>query len=248
MRKIVGLATTLALAALVVSFAALPASASTQKSAHRSATKKKKKKTVLVKCAAVKVCPSHPGKTGPQGPAGLNGLNGTNGTNGANGTAIVDRARTGGPLATAECVSSGSNTCPNQGDALHNATWTQGATEDDHLVGSVTVTYPSSMCTDSGGSNGGDLEGEVLLDGQVSGIFGSSIFGPGGPSSNGNAGSSLTMPVFFLGGLIGTGVSNDILGSGTATPHTLTALVSDTCHNGPHFVVNSIAVDAESYL
>jgi hypothetical protein len=211
---------------------------------HAAKKKKhsKKKSSVNVKCASTLYCKSHSGPTGPAGPQGAPGAPGAPG---AKGYAIVARARSLGPLVTAECVvgSPPGTTCPNQDDPLAGNTWTQQPTESDHLIGSVTYTQPSSACTQAGSGSppAGQLTLNVLLDGKVVG----SGFVPN--SSAGNAGSTSTISIQF-GGFYSTDTS-DVLETGTANNHTLTVSASDTCDApaGAHYTVNSVALDVEAY-
>jgi hypothetical protein len=204
------------------------------KHGHHAKKKKKKKKTsIKVKCAVV-ICKSHPGPTGPAGPQGAPGAPGGPG---ANGYAIVARARSIGPLTPNECTTM----CPDQSDPLTGNTWVQQPTESDHVVGSVTYTHPSPMCTRNGSSSGGSLTLLVLLDGNVVGFASTTT------SSVGNAGSTITVPVNF-GAFYGSN-NSDVFETGTANSHTVTVQASDNCHTptGDHFTVNSVGLDVEAY-
>jgi hypothetical protein len=79
-----------------------------------------------------------PAVKGDKGDAGANGANGTNGLNGA---AVAARARGGGVTVPAGA----SISIP-----LSNYIWTQGATETDLFLGSLTVTHPGGCSAGTG--------------------------------------------------------------------------------------------------
>ena len=158
-------------------------------------------------------------QTALRGHNGRNGLNGKNGTDGQNGSAVVDRARSTGPVTAPS--GSGSGT-PVQ-IPLTSASWTQQAQEVDQFVGRMIYTPPASC-----GSFIGAGTLQVDLNGQSITSVGLVPFGGSGPQT-----TPLTFP---------TGAFEP----GTSTARTLTATVTNNCstqNSGQDFTINSLAID-----
>lgn len=202
-------------------------------SASHAAKKKKPKREVLVHCASVSVtchADSHnKGSAGPRGPAGAAG---SPGAPGAAGHGIADRIRSSAPVTASDSspVSVG----------FTQPTFAQQAEQDERLLGLVTVTNPSGDC-ESGKTNTGTLEGEVLLDGKPAGLIeaGGSPYSPG---------STETVPILWTSNPLEIELVSEVGVlpiSSSAQTHILTAEVGDDCNasGAGHFTVDSIAID-----
>ena len=155
------------------------------------------------------------GDKGDPGPAGQNGTNGASGTPGAPGAAIVARTR----LASPTTVGQGQTNVP---VPLTGATWTQGATETDLVVGNVTVTMPATC--------GGFIPfSSVFLN--VDGVFLTSANVPPG------GGGQVTIG-------FGGGIAYGILETGTAASHTFTATANNGCTGaGEDYTIDAVTLD-----
>jgi hypothetical protein len=242
----------LALCALALPASAVAAGGHHAGSAHKAKAKGKGKKKkpkkkpaapVIVKCASVGVtCKGTPGATGPQGPAGING---------ANGSAIVGRIRSTGPIAAGtETLPVGceSFSCIEGANIpLNPSTWTQGPTEDDQLIGSISIFLPSkTACAAPEDSSTKEPEAPLVfviasVDGVLQGVTGttsetggvtltSSIFGP----------SIFRFEAEEEGGSeIGSGF---LLGSGASQAHAVTVKAFDNCKT-THATISKVAID-----
>jgi hypothetical protein len=200
--------------------------------------KKKPATTVIVKCASVTVtCKGTPGATGPQGPAGANG---------ANGSAVVLRARSTGSVAAIEETSGCSSILcvGGQNVPVNPSTWTQGPTEDDQMIGSITVSVPSEAdCgaedTSSKTLEAGRAEILVSVDGLIEGLA-VGVGGTGPTTIN-------TAIVFDLGiidiedpsGEVGSGF---FIGNGGNQTHTVAVRAVDSCKKA-QATISNVAVD-----
>src|SRR5690348_16216247 len=101
------------------------------------------------------------GATGPGGAQGAQGAQGKEGAPGKEGTSIVTRIRGAGPVETSTYYTSP------QSYPLTNATWSQGASEAQWIVASVTFTAPpESKCSyEAKLGSAGYAHVEVLIDG-----------------------------------------------------------------------------------
>jgi hypothetical protein len=242
----------LALCALALPASAVAAGGHHAGSAHQAKAKGKGKKKkpkkkparpVIVKCASVGVtCKGTPGATGPQGPAGING---------ANGSAVVARIRSTGPIAA------GTETLPVGCESfsciegasipLNPSTWTQGPTEDDQLIGSISIALPSkTACGAPEDSSTKEPEAPlVFVIASVNGI----LQGVTGTTSE-TGGVTVTPSIFGAsiyrfeaeeegGSEVGSGF---LLGSGVSQAHAVTLKAFDNCKT-THATINSVAID-----
>ena len=187
------------------------------------------------------------GKTGPKGPRGEQGeegaageagtigeegTEGRGGEAGASGITIVARVRSAAPQATPTAPEA-SKKLAIADDPLTGATWTQGASEVDRLIGRVTISEPPlSQCSNNGGAS--DAFVELQLDG--------TRIGGGGIRNNGvNSETTTTRTIDWEG-------KGWLFEPSGNTSHTLTAKISDDCgfeggNTGGHFTINSIEID-----
>ena len=246
-----------ALCALTVVPASAVAAGHHDASAHKAKAKgkpkkkpKKKSTTVIVKCASVTVtCKGTPGATGPQGPAGANG---------ANGSAVVLRARGAGPIAAVmESAPPGcdSFSCVVGANVpVTPSTWTEGPTEDDQMIGTITVKLPSktecAAAEDSSTKEPDDPEVYVVVtvNGIVEGLTGAASDNPVSTSTAITSTVSLfSESILELefeeeGGAseVGTGF---FLGNGSSSQtHTMSVEAIDNCKGTPVTVSNA-AID-----
>ncbi|HEV3228494.1 MAG TPA: hypothetical protein VGY97_03390 [Solirubrobacteraceae bacterium] len=110
-------------------------------------------------------------------------------------------------------------------DPLSANTWTQQPTEIDELAwGSVSVTNPSSGSCTNGGGFGPLATVNVSIDGKPPVSF--TTVAPA-------AGSSQTSVIdLTTAGFFGNAANGKVFESGSSTPHTVTATVSDNCSSG----------------
>jgi hypothetical protein len=217
-----------------LSLAAGPVQAALARPAHgASHGKGKSKRQVLVHCASVTVtCHPDSHHKGPAGPAGPAGAPGSPGAPGTAGQGIAYRIRSTAPVASSD----GSLTSV----GLSTPTFAQQANQDERLLGLVTVTNPSGNC-ESGKTNEGTLEGEVLLDGKLAGLIeaGGSTYSPG---------SNETIPILWASDPLQFELASEVGTlpvSSSAQTHILTVEVGDDCNasGAGHFTVDSIAID-----
>lgn len=198
--------------------------------------KKKPPTPVIVKCASVTVtCKGTPGATGPQGPTGLNG---------ANGSAVVLRARGAGTVEAGPeklppgCESYGC--VEGQNVPLSPSTWTEGPTEDDQMLGSLTLSVPSEAECNAG------TKPMVFVIPVVDGIAEGLIGAEGGTTAVTLTPSLFAQSYFKLeleeaepGIAFGTGF---FLADGESHAHTVTVKVFDNCVT-KHATVSNVAID-----
>lgn len=206
--------------------------------------KKKPATTVIVKCASVAV--TCKGTPGPQGPAGTPGANGTN------GSAIVLRARFSGAVAAvAEKTPPGckSFSCIEGANVpISPSAWTEGPSEDDQMIGSVTLALPDK--TECGVetenskhekefepaeafvivSVGNVVEGFTLAEGgEIPRTVTISLFGA-------------SLLVFELEAIESEVGSGSFIGNGSSQTHTITVKAIDDCLT-KHTTVSNVAID-----
>jgi hypothetical protein len=172
------------------------------------------------------------GATGEAGAASEGGTEGPPGEAGASGTTIVARVRSAAPQATPTAPEP-SKKLAIADDPLTGATWTQGASEVDRLIGRATITEPPlSQCSDNSGAS--DAFIELQLDG--------TRIGSTGIRNNGvNSESTMTRTFDWEG-------KGWLFEPGGNTSHTLTAKIGDDCgfeggNTGGHFTIDSIQID-----
>jgi hypothetical protein len=240
---------TIALCVFALCALTLPASAVAaghhDASAHRAKAKgkpkkkpKKKSTTVIVKCASVTVtCKGTPGATGPQGPAGANG---------ANGSAVVLRSRGAGPVAAGkETVPLGceSFSCVQGANVpVSPSTWTEGPTEDDQLIGSITFSMPSEAACGAENSEKKLEDAESFVVVTVNGVVEGLAFAEGETAArtvNASIFSASILDFEEEEGEAGTGF---FLGNGASQPHAMAVTAIDECPGTPVTVSNA-AID-----
>jgi len=172
------------------------------------------------------------GAAGEQGSAGEVGQEGPGGATGASGTTVVARARSAAAQATATAPEP-SNRLAIADDPLIGATWTQGASEIDQVIGRFTISEPPlSQCSGNGGAS------HAFIELQVDGTR----IGSEGIRNNGVTSETTTTQTFA------SGRRRWLFAPGANTSHTLTAKIGDDCgyeggNTGGHFTINSIEVD-----
>jgi hypothetical protein len=167
--------------------------------------------TVEAGVAAVKA-PLYASGVLQRGPRGPRGPRGRRGRPGLRGQAVVARPRSIGTIAT-----------PGD-DPLTGNTWTQGAKEDDLIVGTITFQSPP-VCTLNAGQSP-NLLVTVKLDGAPVGSF----------SLNPQfAGPTVTFPNSVY-----------VFSPGTDTPRTLTATISSDC--AEPFTVSDLELDVAALV
>lgn len=222
---------------------AQPAKTSGKGKKHKK--KKKKSNAVIVKCASVTVVCK--GKPGPQGPAGTPGANGTN------GSAVVLRARGTGTVAAepekevSKCTSSFFSCIGGANVPISPSTWTEGPTEDDQMIGSVTLALPSEA------ECGAEVENEHKKELTRPGAFvlasvGNAVEGLA-LAEGGKTAETVTAPLFgdsiltleleFAGGEAGDG---SFIGNGSSQTHTITLKAVDNCPD-TQATVSNVAID-----
>ncbi|HEY3829686.1 MAG TPA: hypothetical protein VGL57_10870 [Solirubrobacteraceae bacterium] len=208
--------------------------------AHHAKKKKSKKKSgtqVTVRCASVAV--TCKGTTGPQGPSGPIG---PVGPAGAPGATVVLRARGTAATLAAAPGSCGEIFCGGS-IAVTPDLWTEGAEEDDQLIGTLTATIPSTAeCgyEESSTPHTDEVILTVLVDGKLDGIA---------ELEGGSSESTVTAPIAFDLGIeaaeaaqegFGTGF---LMSNGTSQTHVLTVQGSDRCTTVHHATISSLAID-----
>jgi hypothetical protein len=150
------------------------------------------------------------GATGPAGPTGPAGAAGANGS-----AAIIARAR---GTSTVSAPHGASTSVPVSG-----GTWTQAAGEVDMLMGSATITVPSS-CTGSFGNS---------LTLNVDGTPATFAVAPTAP-----AGSTITVPI----------VVTSVMEPASSANHTVTAALGNSCtKGGEDYTVSNVKVDVVKF-
>ncbi len=235
-----------ALCALTVVPASAVAAGHHDAGAHKAKAKgkgkkkpKKKSTTVIVKCASVTVtCKGTPGATGPQGPAGVNGTN---------GSAVVLRARGAGSVTAGEEVSGCSSIlCFVGGEnvPVSPSTWTQGPTEDDQLIGTVTIKLPSEAECAAENTSTKKLESPdafvvLTVNGIIEG-FAIAETGTSGRTVSASFSSALLIELEVeAGGEVGSGF---FIGSGSSQAHTIAVKASDNC-KATQATVSNVEID-----
>ena len=150
------------------------------------------------------------GDPGPAGAQGTPGTNGTNGTNGADGADGLD----GAPVVARASISNLTREvgCCTPPVAMNGGTWVQAPTESDLLYGQATFT--SSGCSPGSAF----VELRIYLDGTE---IMSSV-------TTANGSQTVRFPAYFL------------MEAGSATSHTLTAKIFQSC-TGP-VTINDLRV------
>ncbi len=249
-----GLLCVFALGALTLPAGALASHGHKGAKAHRAKAKKKASKgtSVTVKCASVGVtCKGKPGPTGPQGLQGPAGPAGAPGAPGVNGASVAARSRNTGPIAAISGEASPQRKSECEVEAvllcaakvpLSPGSWTEGALEDDQLIGSITVAFPSELACgyeESSKLEPDRLTAYVEVDKVIVGLA-----VPEGSTSP----VTVTRPIILELGILGADEEEEIgpsffLGDGSSQVHTIGAQVGDECKNSSHAVVTSLAVD-----
>jgi len=208
--------------------------------------KKKKKKpttTVIVKCASVTVtCKGTPGATGPQGPAGANGTS---------GSAVVFRARgIGSTAASKETYAPGCDTyltCVGGANVPLSpspATWTQGPTEDDQMIGTITISLPNNTeCAaeeDTYTKEPDDTYAEVIVT--VNGVVQGFAYGEAYKTAHTVSAPIFGASIFYFDEDEGEYGAGFFIGNGSDQTHTVAITVADNCTATPVTVSNA-AVD-----
>lgn len=160
------------------------------------------------------------GPRGPRGPRGFRGRPGSVGPPGDKGVAGSHGPR--GSSIVAQPRSAGPTTTPGD-DPLTGNTWTQGANEDDFVVGTITYQSPA-VCTTSSGQP--RLSVFVYIDGRPNGTFtAENLMTPG---------ATLTFPTNVY-----------LFAPGADTPHVLTVALSSSC--AEHFTITALKLDVTAF-
>lgn len=203
------------------------------------------------------------GKAGPEGEAGPEGRSGSDGTDGPEGKAgpegkpgpsgavVVARVRASAPVTTASTNPADSPTFSDY--PIAGASWTQGPSELDELVGEIGAsTPPFSECSEGSlNPQAGEAAVYVLLDGNIIGL--ATIAGEAAQAEAhasvewGRGFASPPSKKYALFGLASHG-PNALFEPEVATSHTVTAEVADNCgvkggNAGGHFTINSLSLD-----
>jgi hypothetical protein len=165
------------------------------------------------------------GAVGPTGAAGAAGPGGSAGPTGATGPAGA-AGQDGNASIILRARGTGSVTAPHGASTsvpLSGATWTQGANDLNLVTGSMTIEVPAS-CTGSFGN-------AVILS--VDGVPNTFVSAPTTPAN-----TSITVPV----------VISDVTEPGTATQHTITAKLANSCtKSGEDYTVTNAKIDVLAF-
>jgi hypothetical protein len=160
---------------------------------------------------------------GPRGPRGLRGLRGRPGPIGPTGDkGVLGPPGPRGSSIVAHARSTGSATTPGD-EPLTGNTWTQGANEDDLVVGTITYQSPP-VCTTSSGQ--AELRVFAYVDGALAGTL-----------AVGNLqtpGATVTFPTSLY-----------LFAPGADQPNTVTATLSSTC--AEQFTITALKLDVTAF-
>ncbi len=169
------------------------------------------------------------GATGPTGPGGPPGADGQQGLPGAPGSDIVARA-TGSSTITTTSVE--------QDYPLTGASWTQGAGEDDMILGSVTIHASPSPGAGANQCNHNLGHGMIMYLKVNNQVIGEEALFVGYPPD-----FTALIPSLANGSFTPQ-QSPFVLSTGQARTATLTATVFDDCNNGTaHYTLSGLRLD-----